>query len=95
MRRLNQATGKAISDATIALFEDCKHKQAEKNLLCPISVNIVTAFINYEYYQSEQICSIENKGAVGITPSKLTDALKFEEHSGSKMCLKFTMCLSQ
>lgn len=63
MRRLNQARAclwKGNVDATIALFEDCKHKQAEN--FCAYLRKHRHRIVNYEYYH-EQICSI-GSGAV-------------------------------
>jgi hypothetical protein len=48
-------------DATITLFEDCKRKQAKN--FCVYLRKHHHRIVNYEYYQSEQICSI-GSGAV-------------------------------
>jgi len=64
MRRLKQARAflwKGAVDATLALFEGCKHKQAA-NFRAYLRKHR-HRIVNYEYYQSEQICSI-GSGAV-------------------------------
>lgn len=64
MRRLNQARAllwKGDVDATLTLFEDCNHKQAEN--FCAYLRKHHHRIVNYAYYQSEQICSI-GSGAV-------------------------------
>jgi len=64
MQRLNQARTllwKGFVDATVGVFENCKHKQAAK--FCNYLRKHRHRIVNYEYYQSEQICSI-GSGAV-------------------------------
>lgn len=63
-RRLNRARAllwKGDVDATIALFEDCQRKQAKN--FCVYLRKHHHRIVNYEYYQSEEICSI-GSGAV-------------------------------
>ena len=64
MRRLKQGRSllwKGDVDATITLFEACKRKQAAN--FCAYLRKHRHRIVNYEYYQSEQICSI-GSGAV-------------------------------
>ncbi len=64
IRRLNQARAllwKGDIDATLAVFEACKRKQATN--FCAYLRKHRHRIVNYEYYQSEQICSI-GSGAV-------------------------------
>lgn len=64
MRRLSEARAllwKGDVDATITLFEECKRKQAAN--FCVYLRKHRHRIVNYEYYQSEQICSI-GSGAV-------------------------------
>jgi hypothetical protein len=64
MRRLHEAEAllwQGQVDATLVLFEECKHKQAKN--FCAYLRKHRHRIINYEYYQSEQICSI-GSGAV-------------------------------
>lgn len=59
LKCLKQAQGllwKGQVDATIALFTNCKGKQAQK--FCHYLDKHRARIINYEYYQVEQICSI-------------------------------------
>lgn len=63
-QRLSQASvllWKGDVDATLALFEGCKRKQAAN--FCAYLRKHRHRIVNYEYYQSEQICSI-GSGAV-------------------------------
>lgn len=48
-------------DATLELFQDCSHKQADN--FCAYLRKHRHRIVNYQYYQSEQICSI-GSGAV-------------------------------
>ena len=64
IRRLNQARAllwKGAVEATIALSRDCKHRQAAN--FCTYLRKHRHRIVNYEYYQSEQICSI-GSGAI-------------------------------
>ncbi len=64
MRRLTQARvllWKGDVDATLALFASCNRKQAVN--FCAYLRKHHHRLVNYEYYQSEQICSI-GSGAV-------------------------------
>ena len=63
-RRLSEARTllwRGNVDATLALFAGCKHKQAVN--FCTYLNKHRHRIVNYEYYQSEQICSI-GSGAV-------------------------------
>lgn len=63
-QRLNQARAllwKGNVDATTNLFEECKHKQAAN--FCVYLRKHRHRIVNYDYHQSEQICSI-GSGAV-------------------------------
>jgi hypothetical protein len=64
IRRLNQARAllwKGDVDATLALFALCKRKQGAN--FCAYLRKHRHPIVNYEYYHSEQICSI-GSGAV-------------------------------
>lgn len=64
MRRLSEARTllwKGDVNATLALFAGCKHRQTVN--FCTYLNKHRYRIVNYEYYQSEQICSI-GSGAV-------------------------------
>lgn len=75
-QRLNQARAllwKGNVDDTLALFEDCKRKQAAN--FCAYLRKHRHRIVNYEYYQSEQICSI-GSGAVESTIKQISRRTK-------------------
>ena len=76
LKRLKQAETKLWQgqlDEAIALFADCRHKQARN--FCTYLTKHRHRIVNYSYYQAEQLCSI-GSGAVESGVKQIDRRLK-------------------
>jgi len=98
LKRLKQAKSclwQGKVDETIALFTDCRHKQAH-NFIAYLNQHR-SRIVNYEYYQAEALCSI-GSGAVESAIKQIELRLKLTgaqwKSSNVNQMLQQRQCLS-